>query len=246
MVCCFAAVFIMAACGDDFPSDCGCADVDADEEGQGADDDAEAPENQDSDSLSEADLSDGDVEPDGDADGADRDGDGAGADGDGVEADRDDIDAADADTDSDPEAVDGDEEDVAEDGDAESVDQNEDEESAAEQDESEETLIPELLPISPDDLHEALTHKDFLLINVHVPYAGEIPGTDTHIPYNDPDAIRAYIGEDLGRKIVLYCMTNSMSGIAGNRLIDDGYWAVRYLDGGMNAWAAAGYPFSGR
>ncbi len=97
--------------------------------------------------------------------------------------------------------------------------------------------------VSPADLLAELDHKDFLLINVHVPYAGQIPGTDTNLTYLDVDAIAAYIGADLDTKAVVYCMSNYMSGIAGNALVAKGYRAIRYLDGGMGAWKNAGYPF---
>jgi rhodanese-related sulfurtransferase len=97
--------------------------------------------------------------------------------------------------------------------------------------------------VSPADLKAELEHKDFLLINVHVPSAGQIPGTDTHITYQDVDAIAAYMGSELGVKTVVYCLSNYMSTLAGNALVERGYRNVRYLDGGMGAWKAAGYPF---
>lgn len=87
--------------------------------------------------------------------------------------------------------------------------------------------------------------KDFLLINVHVPFEGDIPQTDKDLAYTDYDGLAAYIGSDLDRKVVVYCMTNYMSGIAGRALVARGYRAIRYLDGGMQAWTAAGHPLEG-
>ncbi len=101
---------------------------------------------------------------------------------------------------------------------------------------------PQLGVISVPELAAALPDKDFLLINVHVPYAGEIPGTDANLTYTDVPAIESFIGPDLGTRVVVYCMSNYMSGIAGNALVADGYWAVRYLDGGLGAWEATGNP----
>jgi rhodanese-related sulfurtransferase len=101
---------------------------------------------------------------------------------------------------------------------------------------------PVLGSVTPQQLHAELGAKDFLLVNVHIPYAGEIPGTDTHIPYTDPDKIAAYIGSDLGKKTVVYCLTDHMATLAGNALVGKGYSSVRYLLGGMTAWTAAGYP----
>ncbi|GAH84674.1 unnamed protein product, partial [marine sediment metagenome] len=39
--------------------------------------------------------------------------------------------------------------------------------------------------ISVKQLKQMLQEKDFTLINVHIPYAGEIPQTDLFIPYNE-------------------------------------------------------------
>ncbi len=100
---------------------------------------------------------------------------------------------------------------------------------------------PTLHPMSPQELHAALGSKDFLLVNVHIPDAGEIPGTDTHIPYTDVDAMVAYIGADLGVKVVIYCLTDHMALIAGPSLVQRGYLNIYYLQGGMNAWVAAGF-----
>lgn len=97
--------------------------------------------------------------------------------------------------------------------------------------------------VSPAALKAELEHKDFLLINVHVPYDGEIPGTDRHITFEDIDAIAAYLGSDLDMAAVLYCLSNYMSTLAGRELVKRGYRNLRYLDGGMAAWKAAGYPF---
>ena len=96
--------------------------------------------------------------------------------------------------------------------------------------------------VTVPDLVIELQSKDFLLNNVHVPYAGEIPKTDANITYLDVPAIEAFIGSKLDTKVVVYCMSNYMSGIAGNALVKDGYSNVRYLDGGLGAWQAGGNP----
>lgn len=103
-----------------------------------------------------------------------------------------------------------------------------------------------LTAISVQELHDALPTKNFLLINVHVPYEGEVPQTDAKLSYVDPQAIAAYLGADLDAKVVVYCKSNYMSGIAGNDLVGMGYRGIRYLDGGMSAWTAAGYPLDNK
>lgn len=89
-------------------------------------------------------------------------------------------------------------------------------------------------------LKAMLDKKDFLLINVHIPYAGEIKGTDLFLPYNE-------IGPNLGKlpdksaKIVLYCRSGQMSGIAAKELTRLGYTNIRDVEGGMEAWEQTGY-----
>jgi rhodanese-related sulfurtransferase len=97
--------------------------------------------------------------------------------------------------------------------------------------------------VSPAALQAELASKDFLLINVHVPYEGQIPGTDAHLSYLDVDALAERLGAAPGAEAVLYCLTNFMSVRAGEDLVARGYRNLRYLDGGMSAWKTAGYPF---
>ena len=101
--------------------------------------------------------------------------------------------------------------------------------------------VPALGVMSAAELHAALVAKDFVMIDVHVPPAGVIPGTDTRIAYTDIDAIAAYLGADLDTRVVLTCRSDRMSAEAGAALVARGYRAVRHLAGGMNAWVAAGY-----
>ncbi len=103
---------------------------------------------------------------------------------------------------------------------------------------------PTLGTVTPQALETELsqTTHSFLLINVHTPLAGNIPGTDADIVYTDVPAIEAFIGPDKSKPVVVYCMTNHMATIAGPALVTDGYCNVRYLDGGLSAWEAAGYP----
>lgn len=96
--------------------------------------------------------------------------------------------------------------------------------------------------ISPQDLHAKLANKDFLLIDVHYPNAGSIPGTDARIAYDDIPALVAYIGPNLDTKVVLTCLSGHMSKTAGDALVARGYRNISELTGGMNAWTAAGYP----
>lgn len=94
--------------------------------------------------------------------------------------------------------------------------------------------------VSAGQLADMLTHKDFTLINVKTPYIGEIDGTDLYIPYNQLTAQASRLPGDKGAKILVYCRSGVESAQATQALLDLGYTNVWNLDGGMNAWTAAG------
>jgi rhodanese-related sulfurtransferase len=97
------------------------------------------------------------------------------------------------------------------------------------------------LDVSAVGLVAMLRNKDFLLINVHIPYAGELEGTDLFIPYDQIEANLDRLPTDRGAKLVLYCRTGGMAAIAARTLVKLGYSNVWNLDGGMVAWEEAGY-----
>lgn len=129
--------------------------------------------------------------------------------------------------------------------DSQSIDSASDSADANESDQNTPDAAPATLgKLSPQDLHTELDTKDFLLINVHIPYAGEIPKTDKHISYLDTAALKTYVGSDLDTKVVIYCLSNGMSIPAAQFLVDNGYRKIRYMDGGMSAWKSAGYTLN--
>ncbi len=94
--------------------------------------------------------------------------------------------------------------------------------------------------LTPVQLKQALTAKNFVFINVHVPYEGHIAGTDLSIPFDEIGQSRK-LPADRKANIVLYCRSGTMSAEARQTLNRKGYTNVRELQGGFNAWKAAGY-----
>ena len=94
--------------------------------------------------------------------------------------------------------------------------------------------------VTPAGLKQMLAAKDFLLVNVHIPYAGELAQTDAFIPYTEIEQSTKLPG-DKNAKLVLYCSSGHMSGIAANALVQTGFTNVWNLEGGMIAWQNAGF-----
>jgi len=76
----------------------------------------------------------------------------------------------------------------------------------------------------------------------HIPFEGQIEGTDLFIPYNEVSQRLSELPAARDAKIVIYCRSGSMSAIAAETLVGLGYTNVWNLDGGMIAWDEAGYP----
>ena len=97
--------------------------------------------------------------------------------------------------------------------------------------------------INADELNSMLKKKDFVFINVHLPFEGNIANTDLSIPYDQitEPANLAQLPADKNAKIVLYCRSGRMSAIAAEALVKLGYTNIWNLKGGMRDWEQAGF-----
>jgi rhodanese-related sulfurtransferase len=94
-----------------------------------------------------------------------------------------------------------------------------------------------------DNLAEVMadTERAYTVVNVHIPYAGEIDGTDHNIAFNDIDTLTSAL-PDKNAPIILYCRSGNMSEQAAHDLVERGYTQVYDVPGGMVAWQSSGRP----
>ncbi len=68
--------------------------------------------------------------------------------------------------------------------------------------------------------------NSFLLVNIHIPFVGNIPNTNLTIPYNDILDNLDKLPQDKDAEIVLYCRSGRMSHAASADLVQAGYTNV--------------------
>lgn len=99
--------------------------------------------------------------------------------------------------------------------------------------------------ISVAELQGMLASDDKpLLVNTHIPYQGDIAGTDISIAFNEIAEHLDLLPSDKDAPVVLYCRGGPMSVRAATTLAGLGYTRIYSLDGGFNAWSRAGMPMA--
>ena len=97
---------------------------------------------------------------------------------------------------------------------------------------------------APAAFAELVADPAAFVVNVHVPFEGEIDGTDEHIA-SDRLATSGDLPDERDSSILLYCKTGSMSADAADSLVAAGYTNVTVLRGGMDAWRTDGRALAG-
>lgn len=115
--------------------------------------------------------------------------------------------------------------------------------TAALEGESVKTPFGTYTSVPPEGLRLVLKSvDDITLINVHVPYEGEIAGTEAFTPFDQLERRRGPLPQNKTEPVAVYCMSGRMSEIASRTLLKLGYTQVIELRGGMIAWRQSGLP----
>lgn len=98
--------------------------------------------------------------------------------------------------------------------------------------------------VTVQELQSMLGAKDFLMVNVHIPWEGDIPQTDMRLSYDQIEQNLDQLPKDRDAKILVYCLTSGMAKKAVATLVSQGYTNVWMLDGGTTAWSEAELPLN--
>lgn len=93
--------------------------------------------------------------------------------------------------------------------------------------------------VGVEEFSGLLDEPGVTVINVHVPYEGELPDTDAFVAYDEIVGDPA-LPDDPDAPIALYCRSGNMSAEASALLVEAGFTNITDLEGGMNAWQDAG------
>ena len=97
--------------------------------------------------------------------------------------------------------------------------------------------------ITAPELKNIMQSEDIFLVDVHTPEQRHIKGTDLFIPYNEIEKYKDRLPQDENTAIYLYCEGGPMGNAAARSLHELGYRNLTNLEGGAQAWRAAGFDF---
>ncbi len=101
-------------------------------------------------------------------------------------------------------------------------------------------VVPTVNAVGPTEFDRLMDDPQRVLLNVHVPYDGELPMTDRFVAYTDIVRRSAELAGFKDKPVLVYCRSGRMSAIAARALLNLGYNNVTELSGGMNAWESSG------
>ena len=99
--------------------------------------------------------------------------------------------------------------------------------------------------VSAAELQTMLETKDFFMVNVHIPWQGDIPQTDLQLAYGQIEQNLDQLPTAKDAKIMVYCLTSGMAKKAAATLLEQGFTNLWMLDGGTTAWQEAGFSLEG-
>ncbi len=94
--------------------------------------------------------------------------------------------------------------------------------------------------VSVQELQAMLENKDFVMINVHIPWQGDIAQTDLQLAYDHIEQNLDQFPQDKDARILVYCLTSGIAKEAIAILLKQGYTNLWMLEGGTTAWEGAG------
>ena len=102
-------------------------------------------------------------------------------------------------------------------------------------------------PLSPQEFADQLK-SDPAIVLIDVRTADEmqngfIAGA-VNMDFNSPEFEKSIESLDHEKKYLVYCAVGKRSGKALQMMMEKGFTHTAVLDGGTNAWAAAGFPLS--
>ncbi len=94
--------------------------------------------------------------------------------------------------------------------------------------------------VGPQQFADIVVDPNRVTINVHVPYEGDIAGTDLSIPFDQIQARGDALPQERATPVAVYCRSGRMSQIAAATLTAMGYQDVVELAGGTLARVESG------